>query len=225
MFHSHNRGPLTTLINNLRQSGFYWTSFTPEEIRRTIDTSRKWLEKEEHHNPKYKADRLLLERAIKSAEVAIHSSSWAALSASHEMGVFVSDFPEAAREAWSLVIGPRTDPILVGAPQLADAQRHVDSKILENSPDPVDGLTGWGIRTMKRLEIAATAMANANDPHKTPPHKVKNILAKCTKRQARYSLRGDPTRGICFWCHQPEDEATQQADPFPREAGRTCKEA
>ena len=166
MFHPHNRGSLTTLINNLRQGGFYWTSFTPEDIRKTIDTSRKWLEKEEHHTAKYEGDRILLRRAIKAAEVAVESSSWTALSTSHEMGVFASDFPTESREVWSLIAGSGSDPTLIGAPQLADAQKHVDSQTLTSFSDPTNGLTGCGIRSMKRLKNATTAMASAKDSDK-----------------------------------------------------------
>lgn len=164
MFHPHNRGALTTLINNLRQSGFYWTSFTPEDIRKTIGTARKWLEKEEHHTDNYGQDRRLLQQAITLAEVALNSSSWTALSNYHEMGMYVHDFPEEAREAWSLVSSSGSDPTIMGALQLRDAQKHVDSQIMKHSSDPTDGLTGCGLRAMQRLRSTTAAMTSAQPP-------------------------------------------------------------
>ena len=161
MFHPHNRGPLITLINNLRQSGFYWTSFTREDIRKTIDTARKWLDKEEHHADKYADDRRLLGRSVELAEAAVNSSTWTALSNYHEMGMYIHNFPKEARGAWSLVPGSDSNPTLIGALQLADAQKHVDSQISKHHSDPTDGLPGCGLRAMQRLHSTTTALVGA----------------------------------------------------------------
>ena len=161
MFHPHNRGPLTTLINNLRQSGFYWTSFTPEDIMKTIERGKKWLEEEEHCTVDYEKDRKLLQQAIQHGEVALASRSWRALSDYHEMGIYVHDFPEVARDTWSLVPEPEGTATLVGALPLAEAQRNVKSQILLHNPNPTDCLAGCGIHVMRKMQNETTHMAKS----------------------------------------------------------------
>lgn len=131
MFHAKNRHTLGQLITNLRSSGFYWTSFTPEGVSKTIKISRTYLE--EHSLPGStcsEADRSLLEQAISIGEVILNSEAWKAFACVHEMGCFVIDLPQESRQTWSLVRRQREDePLLTGATQLNKAQQWVDSHL------------------------------------------------------------------------------------------------
>lgn len=139
MFHPKNRPQLNTLINNLRQSGFYWTSFTPENIAKTVEVSQKYLD-EGLRRPKYDSGRKdndveLLQHAIKVGQTALESSSWSSIALLHELGLFVEDFPAEACESWSLVRSGFFEPLLVGASQLARAQQFVDSQLHASHPE------------------------------------------------------------------------------------------
>ena len=105
MFHTKNRGALNKLINNLRQSGFYWTSFSPGDIAKTIKVSRAYLEEQSGSVGK-EADCLLLKQAIETGENALDCPSWRSFADLNEIGIFVDSFPKNAQDSWSLV--PRT---------------------------------------------------------------------------------------------------------------------
>ena len=150
MFHAKNRRELNKLVNNLRQSGFYWTSFSPSDVTKTLKLSQAYLE--EHTNPGSvceEADRSLLKQAIEIGEIALESPSWKAFADLHEMGMFVEFFPENAQEAWSLVRRNGDGPLLIGATQLAKAQSWVNAHLYVSSPSI--GLVGVGVATMQKL--------------------------------------------------------------------------
>ena len=139
MFHPKNRGQLNTLITNLRQSGFYWSSFAPEEVAKTVEVSRKYLDEEDGKLKKGSGrkdgDMERLQYAIKVGQTALKSPSWSSIGLLHELGLFVEDFPTEAREAWSLVQSGVSEPLLVGASQLAKAQQFVDSRLYASNPE------------------------------------------------------------------------------------------
>ena len=150
MFHAKNRRELNKLVNNLRQSGFYWTSFSPSDVTKTLKLSQAYLE--EHTNPGSvckEADQSLLKQAIEIGEIALESPSWKAFADLHEMGMFVELFPENAQEAWSLVRRTGDGPLLIGATQLSKAQSWVNAHLYLSNPSI--GLVGVGIATMQKL--------------------------------------------------------------------------
>ena len=150
MFHAKNRRELNKLVNNLRQSGFYWTSFSPSDVTKTLKLSQAYLE--EHTNPGSvceEADRSLLNQAIEIGEIALESPSWKAFADLHEMGMFVELFPENALEAWSLVRRNGDGPLLIGATQLSKAQSWVNAHLYVSNPSI--GLVGVGVATMQKL--------------------------------------------------------------------------
>ena len=150
MFHAKNRRELNKLVNNLRQSGFYWTSFSPSDVTKTLKLSQAYLE--EHTSPGSvceEADRSLLKQAIEIGEIALESPSWKAFADLHEMGMFVELFPENALEAWSLVRRNGDGPLLIGATQLSKAQSWVNAHLYVSNPSI--GLVGVGVATMQKL--------------------------------------------------------------------------
>ena len=150
MFHKRNKKALNQVINNLRQSGFYWTSFSPGDIAETIKVSRAYLEKSGDSDSACKEhDRFLLKQAIEIGEIALESPSWRSFADLHEMGMFVEHFPKDAQEAWSLVPRTRDGPLLVGATQLSAAQSWVNGHLYVGNL--THGLTAKGISTMEKL--------------------------------------------------------------------------
>ncbi|KAL9590250.1 MAG: hypothetical protein Q9203_000923 [Teloschistes exilis] len=163
MFHPKNRGPLNQLITNLRYAGFYWTGFTRDELLKSIDVSRRYLEakwsigqNEGECGSLRPGDFDFLQRAIEIGETVLASPSWMAFSVAHELGMYIDDFPSDARNVWSLIKGSEFDstnepmPLLItGAPQMAKAQQHVDVHLYE--PDPSSGLGSLGKRTLDKL--------------------------------------------------------------------------
>ncbi|KAL8911002.1 MAG: hypothetical protein Q9172_007752 [Xanthocarpia lactea] len=156
MLNPKNRASLNQLITNLRQSGFYWTGFTREEIAQSIDVSRKYLENkllsgksEGESGELRKGDFCFLRRAIQMGENILTSPSWIAFSTAHELGLYIDDFPKDAREAWSLLKYGPSEPLIMGASQVSKAQNHVDTH--RYAPDPAYGLTALGHSTMDKL--------------------------------------------------------------------------
>lgn len=156
MFHSKNRASLNRLIDNLRCSGFYWTAFTKEEVTKSIEVSRKYLEDkaasgqtEEASGNLRVGDFELLQRAIQVGKTVLDSPSWTAFSSAHELGLYIDDFPEEARKAWSLTEDKPNAPLIAGAPQMSKAQNHIDSHLY--APDPASGLALLGKTTMDKL--------------------------------------------------------------------------
>ncbi|KAI4136601.1 MAG: hypothetical protein L6R39_007712, partial [Caloplaca ligustica] len=156
MFHPRNRASLNQLIANLRCSGFYWTAFTKEEIMKSIELSRKYLENksssgqtEQKSGNLRQGDFEFLQRAIQMGVVVVDCRSWTAFSAAHKLGLYIDDWPEDAREAWSLTKDIPGTPVIMGAPQISKAQNFVDSHLY--APDPASGLAALGESTMAKL--------------------------------------------------------------------------
>ena len=171
IFHPDNRRQLDRLIMNLRQSGFYWTSFSVNLIEETLKNSRSYLEKatmgrvSDH-------DRALLEQSIDIGTKALESPSWKAFSELHEIGLYVTNFPNEAREAWALRPVQEACPILLGATQLRLAQQHVDTHLY--SSNPAEGLPAAGTAAMEMAWTDSYTVSTTNIQYQT-------YLSKATK--------------------------------------------
>ena len=150
MFHAKNRRFLHSLITNLRQANFYWTSWTPEEVTKTIQASRTYLEDHSLPGLTYLAsDQRLLEQAVFLGEIILSCKPWQALAQVHEMGIFVERFPEGAQNAWTLTEREGTEPLLSGATQMIKAQEWADAHLHMN--EMTHALSGIGTKAMRKL--------------------------------------------------------------------------
>ena len=150
MFHTKNRRELNKLINNLRQSGFYWTSFSASDIAKTIEFSQAYIEKQSNPDSICKEnDCSLLKEAIEIGRIVLESPSWKAFTELHEMGIFVECFPEDAQDAWSLVERNGEKTLLVGTTQLNKAQGWVNAHLYASNPS--HDLAAVGVATMQKL--------------------------------------------------------------------------
>ena len=187
MFHPKNRRQLDSLISNLRQAGFYWTSFTTHDVSETLRVSQAYLDRENadvaHH------DRVLLEQAMKMGQRALESSAWRAFSTLHELGLFIRDFPDDAQDAWSLCSETKTRLLLVGTSQLGAAQRFVDAQLYAS--DPTTGLAAAGVSAMQKARENAMKDALAKATGLGPSQKAKGKEME-NKGVPKPSLREQP---------------------------------
>ncbi len=149
LFHKNSVKARHSLIRNLRQSNFTWTGFSLSEVVATLETSSKYLAKEDK-NCSLDDAKSLLESSQTVSKLAA-SAEWIALSTSHEVGIAVESWPKESQEAFALVYPAK--PIMVGVTQLIEGQLHVDGSI--RSPDPAAGLEAVG----HAAKAKATAMA------------------------------------------------------------------
>jgi SNF2 family DNA or RNA helicase len=174
LFHKNSAQARYQLIGNLRQSAFFWTGFSEEDIIASQKNSKGYLEK-----PTATCtddDRRLLTEALQATDSILSSEGWKALSRSHELGVFVDRWPEESAAFWAF--GGTSNPLLTGISQLLEAQKHVNERV--GLEDPGEGLAGIGIKAMKRAEEGRREDQVAK-------------RSKPTLAKANISLSGEPT--------------------------------
>ncbi|KAF2200508.1 hypothetical protein GQ43DRAFT_481535 [Delitschia confertaspora ATCC 74209] len=145
LFHKNSVQARHSLIRNLRQSNFTWTGFSIEDVAGTLETSAKYLAKEDKDCSLEDAN-LLLESCQIVASL-LRSDSWIALSKSHEVGMFVEEWPQGSEEEFALAYPEK--PAMIGITQLLEAQSCVDGHIL--SEDPSEGLQKVGQAAKAKL--------------------------------------------------------------------------
>ncbi|CAO2651012.1 Nn.00g093090.m01.CDS01 [Neocucurbitaria sp. VM-36] len=164
LFHKNSVKARHSLIRNLRQSNFTWTGFSLGDIISTLETSSKYLAKDDKKCSLEDAQSLLESSQVISKLAA--SDGWIALSKAHEVGMAIEDWPAESEESFALAY-PVT-PTVVGITQLLDGQLHVDSHLLET--DPTKSLDVVGQAAKARV----IAMAEAEDETKDTRDKTLN---------------------------------------------------
>ncbi|KAG9699103.1 hypothetical protein KCU95_g2127, partial [Aureobasidium melanogenum] len=153
IFHKNSGKERTQLLNNLRASAFYWTGFSASDMEAAIEQSEGYIKKPKKSCSK--EDESLLRRCIDQARVMIGSEGWKKLTQSHEVGLFVEDWPAESASFWSF---DRTDSsvaqVMCGATHLIQAQDHVNCQT--GLPDPAEGLAGTGIKALSFLHLQPT---------------------------------------------------------------------
>lgn len=175
LFHKNSAQARYQLIGNLRQSAFFWTGFSEDDVEASIKTGKGYLDKA--GIPCSQQDRDLLNKAVQAAESILNSNGWKSLSRSHELGLFVEQWPGESADFWSFC--GNVAPLLTGISQLLEAQKHVNGQI--GLEDPGEGLAGTGIRALKR----------AQDGRKED--QVAKRETKPTLSKAGINLTGEPT--------------------------------
>lgn len=152
MFHSKNRGVLSQLINNLRQSGFFWTGFKVEDLESTLQIAIKYLDQKISSGTTWESpDRYLLSNAIEAGKTILRSHSWKAFSELNEMGIYVDNFPKRCRAAWSLISNQGREPLLMGITQVAKVQTWVNNHLYQTEDDLLAQLDVLGRKTMDKV--------------------------------------------------------------------------
>lgn len=138
MFHKDSQRARGQLIMNLRQSNFFWTGVTENDVLAVIGHGRRYLAKQ---NTKCTVeDRALLLRCLEFAQFVLTLPGWRALSSTHEIGLYVEHWPHEAANTWAMA--NVEDPLLVGVTQLKQAQSYVNDRL--SNADPTEGLEAAG---------------------------------------------------------------------------------
>jgi hypothetical protein len=145
LFHKNSAKARHQLITNLRQSNFFWTGFSAENVTTAVEISLKYLGKEDIKCPPN--DRQLLISCIEFAQIVLDSPGWLALSRTHEVAMFLNSWPNDTSKHWSLTEDP--ERLIIGAGPLASAQRFVNERLFEE--DPLLGLDFAGKAAMMAL--------------------------------------------------------------------------
>ncbi len=191
LFHKNSLKARHSLIRNLRQSNFTWTGFRFADVISTLETSSKYLTKEDKNCSLEDAQSLLESSQIVSELTT--SESWKALSKAHEVGLATEDWPTVVEETFSLAYPAK--PTMVGVTQLLDGQLHVDSNLLSN--DPIDGLELVGQAARSKV----IAMAEAEDQGSESKENILNdsqmtkigVPSSCVEGQQSLTGRRAPT--------------------------------
>ncbi|RAR08353.1 acetylornithine aminotransferase mitochondrial precursor [Stemphylium lycopersici] len=161
LFHKNSAKARHSLIRNLRQSNFTWTGFSLTDVISTLETSSKYLTKEEKHCSLEDAQSLLESSQAISKLVA--SDEWIALSKAHEMGMAIENWPQESKSVFALVYP--AEPTMVGVTQLIEGQLHVDSNILAH--DPTVGLDAVGHAARAKVVELAKAESDTKEKNES----------------------------------------------------------
>ncbi|KAF2268181.1 hypothetical protein CC78DRAFT_455698 [Lojkania enalia] len=149
LFHKNSAKARQSLIRNLRQSNFTWTGFSLEDVASTLETSSKYLSKNDKKCTAADAEMLL--ESSKIVASLLESERWCALSKTHEVGMAIEDWPSESEQSFALAYPEK--PAMIGITQLLEGQSHVDHHIL--SDDPSEGLRSIGeIGKTKLIQLA-----------------------------------------------------------------------
>ena len=131
LFHKNSQKARNSLVSNLRQSAFFWTGFSVEDVMTSIKISSGYLAKTETRCPP--ADRALLLETLSFTETILASQGWQSMSKLHELGISIENWPSPNTEQWAFDEGKA--PLLTGISQLLEGQKHVNSWLSSFSTD------------------------------------------------------------------------------------------
>lgn len=185
LFHKNSAKARYQLVANLRQSAFFWTGFSEDDIEASITRSRKYLEKEDTTcSPE---DRQLLTSCLQTAEMVLNSDGWKGMSRSHELGLYVEDWPRESWDHWAFDV--KRQPLLTGISHLLRAQRHVHDQVAD--ADPGAGLSGAGITALLDTRSRPQPKTKVKKEGADGPTEQKDALNKAGIPTS--SLDGEPT--------------------------------
>jgi len=160
LFHKNSQKARYQLIHNLRQSAFFWTGFSESDVEAAVQHGESYLEKEDIKSSEN--DRKLLTECIKQGKLVLATQGWKALSSSHEIGLFVDQWPADSAQHWTF---DDMNPLLTGASQLIEAQAHVNDRC--TTEDPSEGLSGAGLRA--KADVYPKAVGADSKEHDEKP--------------------------------------------------------
>jgi len=146
LFNKNNQKARHDLIKNLRQSNFTWTGFSWQDVCNTIKISLSYLQKEDKSCSQKDYD--MLAQSTQLVARVLDSPGWMTLSKTHEVGLFVEEWPEDLTESWAL--GGTEKPLMIGITQLLQGQAHVNRQI--SAADPTEGLKLVGEQARAQIE-------------------------------------------------------------------------
>jgi hypothetical protein len=172
LFHPNSVKAKHSLIRNLRQSNFTWTGFSVENVVSTLETSAKYLSKDDKKCTLQDAQSLL-ESSQAVADLP-STADWVGLSTAHEVGVAVEAWPAESEASFAFSYPNR--PTVIGLTQLLEGQLYVDSHIKSGDPSSSLQLVGEAckakIAAMAEAELGSKqSSSDASDSLETTPMK------------------------------------------------------
>ncbi|KXT14494.1 hypothetical protein AC579_9576 [Pseudocercospora musae] len=187
LFHKKSAKDRYRLVSNLRQSAFFWSGFSEADLDASINNSTHYLAKV--NTGCVAQDRQLLLGALDSAKAVLASKGWQAMSRSHELGIFIDDWPEDNAEHWAF--DESTDPLLTGISQLLEAQKYVNLRL--HLDDPGEGMSGTGIRSLAPIRCPDTKAVEGDEGSPKANGKAENAILTKSGIIAS-SLRREPLK-------------------------------
>jgi hypothetical protein len=138
LFHKNSTASRHSLVRNLRASPFFWTGWAESDVLAAIGHAERYMAKE--GTLCSLEDRKKLTECVDFAKRVLQSQGWKAMAQTHELGVFVQQWPDEHRKAWSLDGGE--DLMMVGASQLHAAQKFVNGHLFDENP--IENLAALG---------------------------------------------------------------------------------
>ena len=138
LFHKNSSAARHSLVRNLRASPFFWTGWAESDVLSAIGHSERYMAKE--GTLLTEEDRNLLTECVAFAKRVLESQGWKAMAQTHELALYVEQWPDENRQAWSL--DDSAEPLMVGASQLHSAQKFVNGRLFD--ADPMENLAALG---------------------------------------------------------------------------------
>lgn len=173
LFHPNSVKAKHSLIRNLRQSNFTWTGFSLENVVSALETSAKYLSKDDKKCSLQDAESLL--ESSQSVAGLPAMADWVALSTAHEVGVAIDAWPAKSEEAFAFAYPEK--PTMIGLTQLLEGQLYVDSNIRSEDPSKNLALVGEAgkakIAALAEVELKIKQPSEDNtDNAETTPTKI-----------------------------------------------------
>ncbi|KAF3052232.1 hypothetical protein E8E11_010799 [Didymella keratinophila] len=172
LFHPNSVKAKHSLIRNLRQSNFTWTGFSVENVVSTLETSAKYLLKDDKKCTLRDAQSLL-ESSQAVADLPANAD-WVALSTAHEVGVAVDAWPAESEASFAFSYPDR--PTVIGLTQLLEGQLHIDSHIM--SDDLASSLKLIGEAGKAKIAAMAEAELQVKQPSNDSSDDLESTLKK-----------------------------------------------
>ncbi|KAF2090200.1 hypothetical protein K490DRAFT_35292 [Saccharata proteae CBS 121410] len=203
LFHPKSQKARNQLITNLRTSNCFWTGFTHDDIHHAVGHGQRYLEKDSNCSQE---DRNLLALCMGLAQdYCLSSEHWKAMSATHEFGLFVEDWPQNS-PTWSL---SNSEPSLYGVTQLLQAQK------LVNSRTPTDYMNGFD---KAGSDAVAKVFSSLNSRPKAIPKKKQD---NTTPKEAEATQTLDSKRKVTAKDEgNPTSKKTEAPQKTPRKRSR-----
>ena len=145
LFHKNSTASRHSLVRNLRASPFFWTGWAESDVLSAIGHSERYMAKEGIACSDQ--DRKLLTECVVFAKKVLESQGWKAMARTHELALYVQQWPDEHRQNWAL--DDSTEPMMVGASQLHAAQKFLNGRLFDENP--LENLAALGETERERV--------------------------------------------------------------------------
>ncbi|KAF7540952.1 hypothetical protein G7054_g899 [Neopestalotiopsis clavispora] len=190
-FHPRQRKALDELVSNLKQASFFGgVFFSVEEIQKSLDTAKTFLE--EKKVPVGEDDHSLIQEAIALGELAISNQLKLVSNQYHAMPLYIENFPGGNGKSWSLddVDTQAGDPVCTDASLIHQLQKFLNPCL--DAPTSLKAMIDNGQLALRgdaaRMEAAKVA-AEASDDKSSPNSQPSALAGNTPKGVDHHTIR------------------------------------